>query len=41
MYEAKQLKIIEEVKPLMDAFIANGFFVTQDVYNMILELAGE
>lgn len=41
LVKAKQLNYIEKVKPLMDALIANGFFVTQNVYSMVLEEAGE
>ncbi len=41
LIKAKKLKLIESVKPLMDSFIANGFFVTQNVYDMVLEQAGE
>lgn len=41
LVKAKQLNYIEKVKPLMDALIANGFFVTQNVYSMVLEQAGE
>ena len=41
LVKAKKLKIIEAVKPLMDSFIANGFFVTQNIYDMVLEQAGE
>ena len=41
LVKAKQLYYIEKVKPLMDALIANGFFVTQNVYSMVLEQAGE
>ena len=41
LVKAKQLNYIEKVKPLMDALIANGFFITQNVYSMVLEQAGE
>ena len=41
LVKAKQLKLIEKIKPLMDALIGNGFFVAQNVYNMVLEQAGE
>ena len=41
LLKAKKFKIIESVKPLMNSFIANGFFVTPTVYDMVLELAGE
>lgn len=41
LVKAKQLNYIEKVKPLMDALIANGFFVTRNVYSMVLEQAGE
>lgn len=41
LVKAKQLNYIEKVKPLMNALIANGFFVTQNVYSMVLEQAGE
>jgi len=41
LIKAKKLQIIEKVKPLMDALITNGFFVAQNVYNMVLEQAGE
>ena len=41
LVKAKQLKFIEKIKPLMDALIGNGFFVAQNVYNMVLEQAGE
>ena len=41
LVKAKQLNYIEKVKPLMDALIANGFFVAQNVYSMVLEQAGE
>lgn len=41
LVKAKQLNYIEKLKPLMDALIANGFFVTQNVYSMVLEQAGE
>ena len=41
LVKAKQLNYIEKVKPLMDALITNGFFVTQNVYSMVLEQAGE
>ena len=41
LIKAKQLKLIEKIKPLMDALIGNGFFVAQNVYNMVLEQAGE
>ena len=41
LVKAKQLKLIEKIKPLMDALIDNGFFVAQNVYNMVLEQAGE
>ena len=41
LIKAKKLKLIESVKPFMDSFIANGFFVTQNVYDMVLEQAGE
>lgn len=41
LVKAKQLNYIEKVKPLMDALIANGFFVTQNVYSMVLEQTGE
>ena len=41
LVKAKQLNYIEKVKPLMDALIANGFFVTQNVYSMVLEQAVE
>ena len=41
LVKAKQLNYIEKVKPLMDALIANGFFVTQNVYSMVLEQAEE
>jgi len=41
LIKAKKLQLIEKVKPLMDALIANGFFLTQNIYDMILEQAGE
>ena len=41
LIKAKQLKLIEKIKTLMDALISNGFFVAQNVYNMVLEQAGE
>ena len=41
LVKAKQLNYIEKVKPLIDALIANGFFVAQNVYSMVLEQAGE
>lgn len=41
LLKAKKLKIIKEVKPLIDALLANGFFVTQKVYDMVLEQASE
>ena len=41
LVKAKQLKLIEKIKPLMDALIGNGFFVAQNVYNMVLEQAWE
>ena len=41
LVKAKQLNYIEKVKPLMDALITNGFFVTQNVYSMVLEQTGE
>ena len=31
LVKAKQLNYIEKVKPLMDALIANGFFITQNI----------
>lgn len=41
LLKAKKLKIINEVKPLIDALLANGFFVTQKVYDMVLEQTSE
>lgn len=41
LLKAKELKIIKEVKPYVDAIIANGFFVTQKIYEMVLEQADE
>ena len=40
LIKAKQLKLTEKIKPLMDALVGNRFFVAQNVYNMVLQQAG-
>ena len=41
LLKAKKSKFIKSVKPFMDSFINNVFFVAQNVYDMVLEHAGE
>lgn len=41
LLKAKQLYIISSVKLLLDELISNGFYITLEIYNMVLEQASE
>ena len=41
LLKAKQLKLITEVKPIMDELIASGIYIDNNLYNKVLELANE
>jgi predicted nucleic acid-binding protein len=39
--EAKTRGLISDVQPLLDQFVANGFYLDQDVYDAFLKRVGE
>lgn len=41
LLKAKSLGFISEVKPIIDRIKDNGFFITNELYNLILNQAGE
>jgi len=41
LLKAKQNGIIEKVSPLLEAIINNGFFISEEIVNMVLSQAGE
>lgn len=41
LLKAKNLKIVDFVKPIIDKIRENGFFVTDEIYNFVLEQAEE
>ena len=41
LIEAKHRELIQEVKPLVDALMNLGFHVKQDLYQRVLQAAGE
>ena len=41
LIKAKRAGYIETVKPAMNALISNGFFISEQVQNFVLEEAGE
>ena len=41
LIKAKQMKIIDKVKPILNELIYNKIYISDRVYNIIIELAGE
>lgn len=41
LLKAKNLGIIPSIKPIIDRIRDNGFFITDDIYNLVLNKAGE
>ena len=41
LIKAKQLKIINKIRPLMDELIKNRRYIDKDLYNLVLELSSE
>ena len=41
LLKAKTLGIISEVKPIIDKIRENGFFITDELYELVLKQAGE
>lgn len=41
LLKAKSLGIIQSVKPIADKIRENGFFITEEIYNLVLKQANE
>lgn len=41
LLKAKKMKIIESVKPIINTIKENGFFLSDEIYNFVLEQADE
>ncbi len=41
LIKAKQMKIVDRIKPILDELIENKIYISDRVYNLTIELAGE
>lgn len=41
LVKAKKQNLLEEIKPVLDEIISNGFYISNTLYNLVLQQVGE